>query len=498
MEKTKNIAFLGTGSDVGKSVVATAYCRILKQHGISVAPFKAQNMSNNSYVSLEGGEIGRAQAAQAEAAGLLPSIHMNPVLLKPCSEKGAQVIVQGRVHGNMMAGEYYRYKREIKSCVMDSYDTLATQYEAIVIEGAGSCCEVNLRENDIVNFDMALSANSPVVLVADIERGGVFAQIIGSLELISEEERNLVAGFIINKFRGDSALFDSGVDFIEKQTGKPVLGVVPYYRGFSIDLEDSLSLDTYKSRKQSKYRSIEIAAVRLPHISNFTDLDALAQDGDVVVNWLDSPSRLDGFHAVIIPGSKSVINDMMWLERTGWKIALADYARNLRGVIAGICGGYQMLGHRITDPNGIEGDITEINGLGLLDVTTEIEPVKTVRLSTGCDYIFGKQVRGYEIHMGATAIGRKVNPFMNIAGNHEGAMTPDGGVFGSYLHGLFDSGEFRKCFLTSVARHAGQTFDESIPRRDYWEVKNENYDRLAAHFEKYTDAKSVMEIMGWR
>ncbi len=405
MKKKSNIMFLGTGSDVGKSVTATAFCRILKHRGHCVAPFKAQNMSNNSFVTLEGGEIGRAQVTQAEACGLAPSVHMNPVLLKPNSDMGSQVVLQGQVYGNMAARDYYALKSLIKTKVTESYQKLGQEYDTIVMEGAGSCCEVNLRDHDIVNFEMALSVGAPVVLVADIDKGGVFAQIIGSLEIISPEERDLVAGFIINKFRGDPGLFKTGIEYIEQRTGKPVFGLVPVFTDFKIDAEDSMSLEKAISSRshagtseQESVRSdriINIAVVRLPHISNFTDLEVLENEPEVIVTWLKEPKQLEKYDVIVLPGSKSTISDMMWLHECGWIKPVKEFADRDDKLVVGLCGGFQMLGKEISDPHEIEGMMKKTEGLGLLDVFTEIEETKVVRRSVGQDKLFGAKVRGY-------------------------------------------------------------------------------------------------------
>ncbi|MFO8047741.1 MAG: cobyric acid synthase [Desulfosudaceae bacterium] len=501
MKKVQKVLFLGTGSDVGKSVTATAFCRILKNRGIRVAPFKAQNMSNNAYVTLEGGEIGRAQAAQAEAAGCLPSVHMNPVLLKPCSETGSQVVVLGQVHQTMPAQSYYEYKDKLKQTILNSFAALAADHEAIVMEGAGSCAEINLRQHDIVNFDLALSLEAPVILVADIDRGGVFAQIVGTLELISEAERDLVAGFIINKFRGDPRLFDDGIAFLEEKTGKPVLGLVPVYRGFAIDTEDSMSLDAaMKNEAGPRPGRINLAVLRLPHVSNFTDIEALQQEPGVTVTWLEQPDKLDDYQALIIPGSKSVIHDLVTLRQAGWPAALAEFIRDDRKMVVGLCGGYQMLGRVVEDPLGLEGDLREYPGLGLLDISTRLEEVKQVRLSTGRDQIFNSPVSGYEIHMGRTRTGEGVAPLVELEDGQggfvsDGAMSPDGRIFGTYLHGLFDSGAFRGQFLRALAEKNRLPFDDAIVRRDQRQVKDENYDRLAAHFENYVDVERILAIM---
>ncbi len=495
MSSTLKIMFLGTGSDVGKSVTTTAFCRILKRRGIRVAPFKAQNMSNNSFVTVEGGEIGRAQVAQAEASGLPPSIHMNPVLLKPNSDLGSQVILHGRVLGNFSAGAYYGMKPKLKAAVRESFHLLEQQYEAVVMEGAGSCAEVNLRTHDIVNFEMAIMTRSPVVLVADIDRGGVFAQIIGSLAVITPEERDLVAGFIINKFRGDPGLFQTGIDYIERCTGKPVFGLVPVFTGFTVDTEDSMSLDQTTTVRPPQEDSINIAVVRLPHVSNFTDLSVLAQEPDVVLNWLEQPSGLTAYDLLVLPGSKNTTSDMSWLEKTGWSAAVRTFAQTDTKMVMGLCGGFQMLGREIQDPHGLEGAHRQIDGVGLLDVTTRIEQTKIVRQSMGSDRLFHAGVRGYEIHMGRTERGNAAKPFLELDTGPEGACNPDGNVFGTYLHGLFDSAAFRSGLLGHLAARKGLSIDSALAREDYWREKERHYDLLAEHFERFVDIDGIIRTM---
>ena len=485
--------FLGTGSDVGKSIVATAFCRIFKNLGYGVAPFKAQNMSNNSYVTMEGGEIGRAQATQAEAAGLIPSVHMNPVLLKPTGKIGAQVIVCGHVYKNMSATAYYAYKDQIKNQVMKSYQLLSKQYECIVLEGAGSCCEVNLRAHDIVNFEMALAVNSPVIIVADIDRGGVFAQIVGSMSLISKQEQDLVAGFIINKFRGNPDLFQNGIDFIEQKTQKPVLGLVPWYNNIHIDMEDSMALDLSRPKKTTA--SINIAVVRLPHISNFTDIQALDSEPEIAIHWLKTPDNIMSYDAIIIPGSKNVIHDIKAIEPLGWFDSLHKYSSKGRGLIVGLCGGYQMLGTEICDPKGVEGPPQQTYGINLLDIVTEMDTIKVVRRSSGKDRLFDSSVQGYEIHMGQTLLGDNATPFIDLKNYTDGAISKNGTVLGCYLHGLFDSGTFRKNFIQRLARMNQIEIDPHISHDDYWDFKERNYDHLADHFMKYTRIKDIRSIV---
>ncbi len=491
--------FLGTGSDVGKSVVTTAFCRVLKRRGVNVAPFKAQNMSNNSFVTLEGGEIGRAQVAQAEACGLTPSVDMNPVLLKPVTDRGSQVVLSGRVHGNMTAREYYAFKTEVRKTVSAAFQRLGQTFEAVVLEGAGSCAEVNLRAHDLVNFDMADAANAPVILVADIDRGGVFAQIVGTLAVISEAERFRLKGFLINKFRGDPDLFTAGVDYLEEKTGKPVFGVIPYLSDIGVDMEDSMSLDQRIGKAAAGGAHapdpsvLSLAAVRLPHISNFTDLQVLEAEPDVTVTWLTSPASLSGFDAVIIPGSKSTVSDAAWMHRRGWKEALGDYAATGAGLVVGLCGGYQILGAEIRDPMGIEGDVFQIEGMNLLELNTEIDKTKIVRVSEGYDTRYGAFVRGYEIHMGKTDGPGTNTPLLHLKDGPDGANQD--AVFGAYLHGLFDSGRFRRRFLADVAARRQKPFNTHTPREDVWVVKEKIYDRLAEHFENHVDVEAIVAVM---
>ena len=486
--------FLGTGSDVGKSVTVTAFCRILKNQGWRVVPFKAQNMSNNSFVTIEGGEIGRAQAAQAEAAGVPPSFHMNPVLLKPNSEKGSQVVLQGQVYGNMTAMEYYTFKPMIKDKIMASYRRLEEEYDVIVMEGAGSAAEVNLRDHDVVNFDMALSVKAPVILIADIDRGGVFAQIIGSLEVISPKEKKLVQGFIINRFRGDPELFKNGIEYIEQRTGKPVFGLVPFFKGYKINAEDSVSLDRIIEKREPESDRINIGVIRVPHVSNFTDLEVLDQEPEVTVAWLTDPETLRGYDVIVLPGTKSTINDMKWLHDTGWTEIIKKYAE-AGGWVVGVCGGFQMLGKKIYDPQGIEGTTKEIDGMGLIDAVTLIKPTKVVRRTRGRDRLFGEKVCGYEIHMGCTELGTNVHSFLELENGADGAMNSKETVFGTYLHGLFDAGKFRKRFLENIAGRKGVVFDRNRERADYWAEKDKHYNALADQFSEYLDVEGIIRVM---
>lgn len=497
----KSIMFLGTGSDVGKSIAATAFCRIFKRRGYKVAPFKAQNMSNNSYVTVEGGEIGRAQVAQAETAGVLPSVHMNPVLLKPSSAHGSQIILQGKVYGQMDASHYYNLKPRLRSAVMESYNRLEEKYDLIVMEGAGSCCEMNLKEHDLVNLPMAKAVDAPCVLVGDIDRGGIFAQIIGSMHLMTAKERGLIAGFLINKFRGDPSLFLSGIAYIEKKTGRPLLGLVPLYRDILIDSEDSVAVQEDKRKPRPVGPcSVNLAVVRLPSISNFTDLEILEGEPDVVVNYLSRPHELSGdYDCLILPGAKNVMEDALWLSRSGWKKAIGGFVKEGRSVF-GICGGYQLLGQRIKDPWGVETSRGEVKGLNLLPIETELEDRKAVRKVAGVCLMNGKKVEGYEIHMGRSKSSRNTEgPFLSIhqpgrkTSWNDGWADPGGRIAGTYVHGILDSGGFRGAFLNNLRRSKGM---KQKPPRGGRRGRFHQYDRLADHFEAHCDVEKIISLMG--
>jgi adenosylcobyric acid synthase len=497
------VAVFGTGSDVGKSIVVTALCRIFSDLGVSVAPFKAQNMSNNSCVTPEGGEMGRAQIVQAEAARIVPHVDMNPVLLKPCTDTGAQVVLYGKPRANCEARDYFSDTKDLFEKSLVSLKRLREAYSLIIMEGAGSCAEVNLRSRDFVNFPMAHAADAPVILVADIDRGGVFAQIIGTLELISPEDRQRVEGVIINRFRGDSSLFEKGIEFIEKKTGIPVLGLIPYFQQIQIDSEDGVPLDALIDPPSGiEPGRINIGVIRLPHISNFTDFNPFELDASTSLHYLTRPRRLDGYDAIFIPGSKNVRFDMEWLRNTGWADNLTEFVHS-GGRLAGICGGYQMLGKLIRDPYGIEGMPGETKCLGFLDVETTLRAEKILSRSTGVWESNGEGLEGYEIHMGVTECGSMVLPLIRIitqsgvpADKFDGAVSFDGKIWGTYFHGLFDTPSFRQFFLTGIRadyradeadRNAGGTF----------EFKNQQYDLLAKHFQVHLDMNNLFKITGF-
>ncbi len=491
--------FLGTGSDVGKSIATAAFCRIFKRKGFRVAPFKAQNMSNNSYVTVEGGEIGRAQVVQAEASGVLPSIHMNPILLKPSSGMGAQIVLQGKVFDNMEAAHYHDYKPKLRKAVMESYNLLEADYDLIVMEGAGSCCEMNLKQNDLVNFAMAKAVNAPCILVADIDRGGVFAQVIGTYDLMTQREKDLTIGFLINKFRGDPDLFSSGIEYIEEKTGKPVLGLVPFFQDIHIDSEDSVAVQDDKlSPDPIGPKTVNIAVLKLPAISNFTDIEGLKSEKDVLVNYLSRAGELsDEYDCLILPGTKNVMEDAAWLGRASWKKVIIKFADKKK--VFGICGGYQLLGKKILDPDSVESDRNMVKGIGLLPVETILEGEKVVRKVTGMCLLNGKRIKGYEIHMGRTnSTGSTGEPFLKIHEPGEKNVWQDGWclnagrIAGTYVHGILDAPGFRGEFLNALRRKKG--IKERSPGRGR-QARFHQYDRLADHFAKHCDVDKIMSSL---
>jgi adenosylcobyric acid synthase len=481
--RKKNIAILGTGSDVGKSIVAAALCRSLADRGIKIAPFKSQNMSNNSGITPEGLEMGRAQIVQAEAARIAPHVDMNPILLKPTGEKQSQVILLGKVHGNLSAVDYHRQKAFYFQKACQAFDRLEQACDRIVLEGAGSCAEVNLMPGDIVNFPMAEYAKADVVLVADIHRGGVFAQIVGTLSCLPQKYRDMVKGFIINRFRGDITLFKDGVDWIEKQTRKKVLGVLPWYSHFRIDAEDSVEIENCRNFKALDPDIPAIAVIRLPHIANFTDFHALAKTEGLQVVYIDRPDHLEKFKAVIIPGSKNTRADLEWLVRE-FKTPLENHVRS-GGYILGICGGYQMLGEFVDDPEGLEGSPGKTRALNLLPVETVLKAPKTTTLS---DFEWeGEKGKGYEIHMGSTTL-KSGTPLVRIlarnaspSGDMDGCMDKNGKIAGTYIHGFFDSPRILSKWLSRIGLNL------SCPEEDMAGLKEKNYGLLKEHFEANVD-----------
>ena len=426
----------GTSSDAGKSTLVAGLCRVLRRWGVRAAPFKPQNMSLNSAVASDGGEIGRAQALQAQAAGIAPTTDMNPVLLKPESNRGAQVIIQGRPIGTLDAAGYQEYKRIARQAVLDSYHRLASAYELILVEGAGSPAEINLRANDIANMGFAEAIDCPVALIADIDRGGVFAQLVGTLALLSESERARVTGFVINRFRGDRALLDPGLEWLETHTGKPVFGVLPYLENLHLDAEDGIRPEPDPHAAQAARLRVVVPVT--PRISNHTDFDPLRQHPQIDFRYTVDPHDVPGADLILLPGSKSVCADLAWLRERGWGERLARHLR-YGGRLIGICGGLQMLGETIADPHGIEGPPGTRPGFGWLELHTTLERDKQLRNVSGRLTLTSASVRGYEIHMGRSTGAGLTRPLVELEdGRADGAISADGQVLGTYVHGLFE------------------------------------------------------------
>ena len=442
----RTIMFQGTSSNAGKSILSAALCRILVQDGYRVAPFKAQNMSLNSHVTADGGEMGRAQVVQAQAAKVEPDWRMNPVLLKPNSDTGSQVIVNGRPIRNMNVRQYHSFKDEAWNAAKTSFDELRQEYDAIVLEGAGSPGEVNLKRHDFVNMRMARHAESPVLLVGDIDRGGVYASFAGIMDVLEEWERSLIAGFVVNKFRGDQTLLDDAHRFIAEHTGREVLGVIPYITDLSIPQEDSVSLrEGFYRDRETGPDQVEIAIIDLPHISNFTDVDPLYHEDDVNLRFVSNKHLIGKPDALIIPGSKNVAGDLHYLRERGIDRAIIEYARQ-GGIVVGVCGGYQMLGRELKDPHRIETNDQSIEGLGLLDVDTVLAPEKTLVRQQGIHLESGERIVGYEIHHGKTS--GDLRPVLRFDdGETCGSSTSDRRIWGAYLHGIFDRDTFRRWFI---------------------------------------------------
>ena len=473
------VMFAGTGSDVGKSVVAAAFCRIFRQDGYHPAPFKAQNMALNSYATPEGLEIGRAQAVQAEAAGVPCHTDMNPLLLKPQSDHTSQVVLNGRPLGNKDAYDYWkeRGKRKAESGlkidyrqeVCDAFDRLASRYNPIVMEGAGSISEINLRETDLVNLPMARHAGADVILVGDIDRGGVFASVYGSIALQTPEDRRLIKGVVINKFRGDMRLFDEGRQMMEEVCGVPVLGVIPYYKDIFIEEEDSVSLK--KKRRQLAEGKVNVAVVLLRHISNYTDFDTLERDPRVNLFYTNNTTDINRADIIILPGTKTTLDDLLELRRNGCAQAIQRAHRDGKMVV-GICGGYQMLGQTIDDPEGIEGDIASLPGLGLLPIHTTMGVEKTTRQ---VNFLFdGQKCQGYEIHQG-------------VSDTDESIMQTDHCI-GTYIHGFLDNQPVKEHLLRGKVK-------EAMPVQSYADFKEEQYDKLAEHVRRHVDMERIYQIL---
>jgi adenosylcobyric acid synthase len=473
----------GTTSDAGKSTLATALCRWLRRQGVAVVPFKPQNMALNSAVTADGGEIGRAQAVQAQAAGLPAHTDMNPILLKPNSDVGAQVIIHGRAVTNMDAVAYHDYKRVAMEAVLESHGRLSTAYEVVVVEGAGSPAEINLRANDIANMGFAEAVDCPVILIADIDKGGVFAHLVGTLELLSPSEQARVQGFVINRFRGDIALLQPGLDWLEQRTGKPVLGVLPYLMDFHLEAEDAI--DVRQSAKGEQ--TLKVVVPVLPRISNHTDFDPLRLHPQVDLRFIGLGQAVPAADLIVLPGSKSVRADLAWLRENGWDRVIQRHLR-YGGKVLGICGGLQMLGEGIADPLGLEGPAGQSDGLGLLELSTELAASKQLRNVRG-RLAFGEAaISGYEIHAGVSS-----GPALERAavrlddGRCDGAISEDGQVLGTYLHGLFEVPDACQALLHWAGLEAAQ-------RIDYQAMRERDIERLADLVDTHLDTTRLRAL----
>lgn len=517
---SKAIMIQGTMSNAGKSILAGGLCRVFAQDGYRVAPFKSQNMALNSYVTEEGLEMGRAQVMQAEAAGICPSVLMNPILLKPTNDTGSQVIVNGQVTGTMSATEYFRHKTDYIPDILYAYRKLEEQYDIIVIEGAGSPAEINLKENDIVNMGLAKMVNAPVILVGDIDRGGVFAQIVGTIELLEKEEQDRIIGSVINKFRGDKTILAPGLEMLTKLTKKPVLGVVPY---FHLDLDEEDSLSERFNRKQTK-AAVDIAVIRLPRISNFTDLMALECMDEVSVRYVSAPWEFGEPDAVILPGSKNTIGDLLWMRQNGLETKVIRHASQGK-LVFGICGGYQMLGEKLSDPEGVESNLAgtwqdgkgtekdftgtdrhvDVRGMGLLPIRTTFSNVKTRTRVEGhflnvegiLKDLSGVEVEGYEIHMGQSVRTGDAKPLLMYEkpgmAVFDGASA--GNVYGCYLHGIFDKARVSQGFVRALMWEKG--LDPSkVGALDMKAYKEQQYDKLAEIIRESLDMETIYLAMG--
>lgn len=481
----KSLMFQGTGSDVGKSLLVAGLCRLAANRGIKVYPFKPQNMSNNAAVTNDGGEIGRAQWLQARAARIEPTIHMNPVLLKPQSDEGSQVIVQGKVFGQAAARDYQKLKPNLLKAVLESYEHIRAQADLVLVEGAGSPAEINLRHSDIANMGFARATNTPVVLIGDVDRGGVIASLVGTHSILPPQDRDMIAGFIINKFRGDISLFDEGLTEIINWTKWKSFGICPWFdHAHALPAEDSVSLDKPNA---STSGTIKIAVPIISRIANFDDLDPLKAEPDVELVMVKPGTALPGdAHLIILPGSKSTIGDIEFLRNQGWDIDLHAHVRR-GGHVLGICGGYQMLGTEVFDPDGIEGTQTEAKGLGLLDTETTLAPQKILRNVTATSVAYGDTITGYEIHMGQTKGPDTNSPMLTVNNRPDGATSANGLISGCYMHGLFTSDSFRSNFLKAL----GASLENSP---EYNKSIDGTLDNLSQHLEKHLEVDALFAM----
>ena len=484
--KPRAFMLMGTGSDVGKSLVAAGLCRAFARRGLKVMPFKPQNMSNNAAVTSDGGEIGRAQALQARAAGQPATVHMNPVLLKPETNTGAQVIVQGKRAATMTARDFFKNRQQFMPAIVESFRTLAKQADLIIVEGAGSPAEVNLRDGDLANMGFAKAVDIPAFLVGDIHRGGVIASIVGTLAVLGSEDRARLKGFIINKFHGDVKLFENGNAYLKETTKLPCLGIIPHFPAArNLPAEDAVALEDMLVTNLKGYK---ICVLKLPRIANFDDLDPLRLEPGVSVRFLDLGQPISGdTDLVIIPGSKSTMADLAAVRATGWDIDLHAHVRR-GGRVLGLCGGYQMLGQTIHDPEGLEGTAGSVKGLGLLNIETTLLPDKTLTRITATHVASDQKIAGYEIHLGSSHGPDCSRPFARIGRTDDGATSADGLVSGTYIHGCFASDGFRGAYLKSLGAESSNLAFESLIEK--------TLDALAAHLEQHLDLDRMLELAG--
>jgi adenosylcobyric acid synthase len=493
----------GTSSNVGKSLIATALCRWFAQRGFKVAPFKAQNMALNAGVTRDGGEIGRAQLIQAEAAGVEATVHMNPLLLKPEGDRHSQLVVLGRPAGRYHFGSYHEAKPRLREIILNSLDELRRTHDVVIVEGAGSPAEVNLKANDIVNMFVAKSVKAPVILVGDIDRGGVFASLLGTVDLLDPDERDLVAGFVINKFRGDPALFVDGIRFIEERSGKPVFGVLPYMRHHGVAEEDSLGLDTRPDRLRRDPQGIDIAVIRLPRISNYDEFAKLEEESHCHVAYITDPRDVQDADLVIIPGSKATINDLRWLRERGFDEALKQRLAAGKPMLA-VCGGYQMMGLSVDDPEQVEADVSRVEALGLLPVRTHFTADKITRQRSmqfikAPDWMpnmSGTPVEGYEIHMGQVTLPTAGEPGSKALydaedGSVDGWLHADGNFLGTLIHGLFDNTHLRLASINALRRAKGLAPIKHSQAR----AQQNAFDELAASWDQHIDMKAILKLL---
>jgi len=483
VSRSRALMFQGTGSDVGKSLIVAGLCRAFSSRGLKVRPFKPQNMSNNAAVTPGGGEIGRAQALQARACGVAPSVAMNPVLLKPQSDTGAQIVVQGRVLGTAEARAYQNLKPQLMAAVRDSYAQLRGEAELVLVEGAGSPAEVNLRERDIANMGFARAADVPVVLIGDIDRGGVIAQLVGTKAVLAPEDAAMIVGFLVNKFRGDASLFDDGLRFIVERTGWRALGLIPFFApAHRLPAEDAVVLDDVRAKDRA---AVTIAVLQHAHIANFDDFDPLRLEPNVRLVMVRPGEALPLADLIILPGSKATIADLAFLRAQGWDIDLAAHVRH-GGRVLGICGGYQMLGKRVADPEGAEGPRGEVAGLGLLDVETILEGEKSLRSIAGICLANGAPFSGYEMHIGRTHGPGCAAPLLRYAdGREDGAISPDARVMGAYAHGLFADDAQRAAWLAALGTSSRLGYEAMVER---------TLDELAAHLAAHVDLDALLSL----